>query len=301
MTRNANEAIFRGYDQQGLDAQYNNRARFPDFEQHFNRWSEWSESTRRKLPCRLDVPFGPTALEKLDLFPAETPGAPIYVFIHGGYWYSLDKSHYSYVAEGMRPHGIATAVNNFALAPDADMDTIVEHNRRALAWLWHNAGSFGGDRDRIYVCGHSAGGHLGLMLLGTDWKAYGTGLPADLVKGVCAIGGIFEMEPIRLSYLNTKLKMDPAQSLRNCPLHQTYRGPAPLSLVVAVDESPEFHRQSEAMQAHWRSLGYPCELMVPRGLDHFNVVNDLADPNCMLVLHQLEQMKLAFGGALHKS
>lgn len=296
------DAIFRGYDQQGLDAQYNNRTRFPDFEQHFDRWSAWSEETRRKLPCRLDVPFGPTPLEKLDLFPADGKGAPkgsptgspIYVFIHGGYWYSLDKSHYSYVAEGMRPHGIATAVNNFALAPAADMDTIVEHNRRALAWLWSNAASFGGDRDRIYVCGHSAGGHLGLMLLATDWPSYGPGLPAGLVKGVCAIGGIFEMEPIRLSYLNKTLKMDAAQSRRNCPLHQAYRHAAPLSLVVAVDESPEFHRQSEAMQARWRELGYPCELLVPEGLDHFNVVNELADPQCALVRHQLGQMKLAF-------
>jgi arylformamidase len=291
------ETLYRGYDQQALDAQYNNRARFPDFEQHFHRWSEWSERTRRKLPGRLDVAFGPTELEKLDLFPAAAPDAPIYVFIHGGYWYSLDKSHYSYVAEGMRPHGIATAVNNFALAPAADMDTIVEHNRRALAWLWNNAASFGGDRDRIYVCGHSAGGHLGLMLLATDWASYAPGLPANLVRGVCAIGGIFEMEPIRLSYLNKTLRMDAAQARRNCPLHQAYRSAAPLSLVVAVDESDEFHRQSDAMQAHWRSLGYPCELLVPEGLDHFNVVNELADPQCALVLHQLQQMKLAFGSA----
>jgi arylformamidase len=285
--------IYRGYDQQALDAQYNNRARFPDFEQHFDRWTAWSRDTRVKLDCRLDVPFGPTELEKIDIFPAGVTGSPVYVFIHGGYWYSLDKSHYSYVAEGMKPHGISTVVNNFALAPVAGMDTIVEHNRRALAWIWQNAASFGGDRERIYVCGHSAGGHLGMMLLATDWAAYGKGMPANLVKGVCAIGGIFEMEPIRLSYLNKTLKMDAAEALRNCPLHQTYRCAAPLSLVIAVDESDEFHRQSADMQAHWRALGYPCELLVPEGLDHFNVVNELADPQCALVLHQLEQMKLA--------
>lgn len=287
-------SVYRGYDQQALDAQYNNRARFPDFARHFERWQEWSANTRQRLQCLLDVPFGPSGPEKIDVFPAGAPGSPIYVFIHGGYWYSLDKSHYSYVAEGMLPHGITTVVNNFALAPGADMDTIVEHNRRALSWIWRNAGSFGGDRDRIYVCGHSAGGHLGLMLLATDWAACGQGLPADLVKGVCAIGGIFEMQPIRLSFLNEKLRMDEAQAARNCPLHQTYRCAAPLSLVVAVDESAEFHRQSAEMQAHWHSLGYPCELLIPEGLDHFNVVNDLADPRCALVLHQLAQMKLAF-------
>ena len=288
------DIVYRGFDQQSLDAQYNNRARFPDFSVHFDRWTAWSERTRRTLPCLIDQPFGASELEKVDVFPAAAGRAPLYVFIHGGYWYSLDKSHYSYVAEGMRPHGIATVVNNFGLAPAFDMDTIVEHNRGALAWIWSNADSFGGDRDRIYVCGHSAGGHLGLMLLATDWQAYAEGMPANLVKGVCSIGGIFDMEPIRLSFLNAKLRMDEAQAQRNSPLSQSYRHRAPLSLVVARDESDEFHRQSKEMQAHWRGLGYPCELLVPGDLDHFNVVNDLANPQCPLVVHQLEQMRLAF-------
>lgn len=286
--------VYRDYDQAGLDAQYNNRARFPDYVEHFNNWTRWSEATRSRIPSMLDVAFGRSDLEKLDIFPAEQPGAPIYVFIHGGYWYSLDKSHYSYVAEGMRAHGITTVVNNFDLAPHVDMDTIVEQNRRALAWLWRNAESFGADRNRIYVCGHSAGGHLGLMLLATDWENLGEGLPPAVVKGVCSIGGIFDLEPIRVSFLNNTLKMDAAQAARNSPLNQAYRVSAPLSLVIAVDESDEFHRQSEEMRNHWEVLGYPVELLIPPGLDHFNVVNDLADPSCGLVLHQLEQMKMAF-------
>ena len=286
--------VFLDYDQAGLDAQYNNRARFPDFIDHFNNWTKWSEATRARLPGVLDVAFGASDLEKLDIFPAEQVGAPIYVFIHGGYWYSLDKSHYSYVAEGMRPHGITTVVNNFDLAPHVDMDTIVEQNRRALAWLWRNAESFGADRNRIYVCGHSAGGHLGLMLLATHWARWGEDLPQDLVKGVCSIGGIFDLEPVRLSFLNQTLKMDAAQAARNSPLQQTYREPAALSLVVAIDESDEFHRQSAQMRDHWLTLGYPATLLVPQDLDHFNVVNDLANPACPLVQHQLDQMRLAF-------
>jgi arylformamidase len=133
------------------------------------------------------------------------------------------------------------------------------------------------------------------MLLATDWRAYGEGLPENLVKGVCSIGGIFDMEPIRLSYLNRTLQMDEAQARRNAPLSQAYRYPAPLSLIVAKDESDEFHRQSQEMRDHWLRLGYPCELLVPDDLDHFNVVNGLADPQCPLVLHQLAQMRLAFG------
>lgn len=286
--------VFLQYDQTGLDAQYNNRARFPDYTEHFNNWGTWSKATRARLRGLLDVSFGDAALEKLDIFPAEGSRQPIYVFIHGGYWYSLDKEHYSYTAEGMLPHGITTVVNNFELAPAVDMDTIVEQNRRALEWIWRNAESFGGDRNRIYVCGHSAGGHLGLMLLGTNWPEWGEGLPPDLVKGVCAIGGIFDLEPIRLSFLNKTLKMDAVQARRNSPLHQTYRAPAPLSLVVATDESDEYHRQSREMEQRWTALGYPVELVIPPGLDHFNVVNELGNPDCSLVAHQIEQMKLAF-------
>ncbi len=286
---------YRDYDQAALDAQYNNRVRFPDFEVHFANWADWSRKARERLPAQIDLSFGSTQDERLDIFPADQGNGAIYVFIHGGYWYSLDKSDYSYVAEGMRPHGITTVVNNFALAPKADMDTIVAQNRRALSWLWHNAARFGGDRERIYVCGHSAGGHLGLMLLATDWPAFDAALPADLVKGVCAIGGIFDLEPIRLSYLNGKLQLDAAQTRRNSPLRLAYPVSAPLSLIVAVDESDEFHRQSREMHAHWQRLGHPSVLTVPMDLDHFSVVNALGDPDCPLVVHQLEQMAVAFG------
>src|SRR6185437_2264334 len=135
--------IYRRYDQTGLDAQYNNRARFSNFVEHFERWKTWSAATRRTLPCHLDVSFGPREIEKVDIFPANAKGAPLYVFIHGGYWYSLDKSDYSYIAAGLQPHGITTVVNNFGLAPMHDMDEIVRQNRAALAWLWRYAADFG--------------------------------------------------------------------------------------------------------------------------------------------------------------
>ena len=288
------KTVYLDYDQAGLDAQYNNRLRWPDYKHHFANWRVWSTETCAKLPCHLDLAFGPDAIEKLDILPAEKPGAPLYVFIHGGYWYSLDKADYSYVAEGFRPHGIATAVNNFGLAPETSMDEIVRQNRAALAWLWRNARACGADPDRIYVCGHSAGGHLALMLLATDWPEFGAGLPRDLVKGACAIGGLFDMEAIRLSYLNKTLKMSPEEARRNEPLSLRYPVSAPLSLVVAVDETPEYHRQSQAMADRWRSLGYPVELLVPGGLNHFDVVNQLRDPDCDLVHVQLAEMKKAF-------
>jgi arylformamidase len=288
-------AIYLGYDRKELDAQYNNRARFPNFVAHFDAWRSWSAATRAALPGAIDIAFGPAAVEKLDIFPAAAPSAPLYVFIHGGYWYSLDKSDYSYVAEGMRPHGIATAVNSFGLAPAFDMDEIVRQNRAAFAWLWRHAVEYGFDPNRIYVAGHSAGGHLAAMLLATDWPNFAPGLPRDLVKGACAIGGIFDLEPIRLSFLNEKLHLTPDQVERHSPLRQTYPVAAPLLLVVAADESHEFHRQSAEMERFWKALGYPVDLVVPSGLDHFDVVNQLRDPQCSLVKLQLDHMRKSFG------
>jgi arylformamidase len=285
-----NEAVYRDYDQAGLDTQYNNRVRFPNFTEHFEAWRAWSEAARRTLPGQLDIPFGPSASEKVDIFPASSAGAPLLVFIHGGYWYSLDKSDYSYVAEGFRPHGVATALNNFGLAPECDMDEIVRQNRAALAWLWRNAREHGVDPNRIYVSGHSAGGHLAAMLLATDWPGFEPGLPQNLVKGACAIGGIFDLEPIRLSFLNRTIGLTPAQVARHSPLRQRYQVRAPLLLVVAADESDEFHRQSRDMQRFWEGLGHPAALVVPEGLDHFDVVNQLRNPGCELVRLHLEHM-----------
>jgi arylformamidase len=286
--------VYRQYDQAGLDDEYNNRKRWPDFSDHFARWSELSEKTRASLPNTLDIAYGEDPIERLDVFPSEETGTPLYVFIHGGYWYSLDKENYSYVADAMRPHGITTAVLNYGLAPDYDMDTIVGQIRSALAWLYRNAEAMGADPDRIYVTGHSAGGHLATMLLATDWATMGVDLPQDLVKGVCAIGGIFDLEPIQLSFVNKTLHMDPEEAVRNSPIHQTYPASAPLSLIVAVDESAEYHRQSESMKELWSDLGYPVELIVPEGYDHFSVANDLGNPACSLVTHQLDQMRIAF-------
>jgi len=282
--------IWREYDQAGLDAQYNNRKRFPDYIDRFAAWGEWSQRTRQKLNCRLDVAFGEHQMESLDIFPAEQSGSPIYVFIHGGYWYSLDKNDFSYVAEGMVPNGVTTIVNNYVLAPHGDMDEIVRQNRAALAWIWANAADFGADPNRIYVTGHSAGGHLAAMLLATDWPNFQDGLPQNLVRGACSISGLFELEPIQLSYLNEKLGMDAEMAMRNSPALLEYPVPAPLLLVVGKDESDEYHRQSKAMAAKWDQLGYEHDLCVPDGLDHFAVVDSFIDPHAELVQRQLNAM-----------
>ena len=271
------EAIYRGYDRAALDAQYNNRARIPEYVDYFDRWLAWSAETRAALPGPRDVAYGDLSVETLDIFLAEQPGAPILVMIHGGYWYSLDKHHDSFVAEGCRPHGVATVVINYGLAPDYRMDEIVRQNRAAAAWVWRNAESFGGDASRIHALGQSAGGHLAAMLLATDWPAFGADLAADLIKSAISISGIYDLEPIRLCYLNDKVGLDQAEARRNSPVEQRYPVAAPLMLVSGDIESEEYERQAEAMAAVWEAHGYPLSWLALPGYNHFTMADQLRD------------------------
>ena len=287
------ESIWRDYDRAALDAQYNNRARIPEHAGYFERWLAWSAETRAALPGGRDLAYGDLPVETLDIFPAERHDAPILIMIHGGYWYSLDKHHDSFVAEGLRPHGVATVVIDYGLAPDYGMDEIVRQNRAAAAWVWRNAASIGGDPRRIHALGQSAGGHLAAMLLATDWPAFAAGLPADLVKSAVSISGIYDLEPIRLCYLNDRLGMDAAEARRNSPVAQRYPVAAPLMLVSGDIESEEYERQADGMAAVWEAHGYPLSRLELPGYNHFTMADQLRDPESDLTRATVAQMGIA--------
>ncbi|MBT3372787.1 MAG: alpha/beta hydrolase [Rhodospirillaceae bacterium] len=294
------EKIFGDYDQAGLDQQYDNRAKVAQSAEMLQQCAVDSESYRQQAGGRLDVSFGPGADETLDVFPApaatmETDAglAPIQVFIHGGYWKMLSKDDYSYVAKAFTPKGCATVVLNYGLIPGIDMDELVRQCRAALAWTYRNAASFGGDRERIYVSGHSAGGHLVAMAMATDWPAFDGEmpvLPADLLKGGCGISGLYDLEPIRLCFLNDDLKLTVVEAARNSPVHLAPGGTGPLILVLGGDEGPEYLRQSEALAAAWRDTGLALEVVVLTGQNHFSIVDQLNDPEAELSRLILRQM-----------
>lgn len=269
--------LYRTYDKAGLDAQYFLRARVPEHPEYFRRWKEDSETARRTRPCRLDLRYD---VETLDLFPAAKTPAPCLVFIHGGYWQALDKSDFSYVAPPFQDAGIAVAVVNYTLAPKAKLDEIVRQNRAAVAWLYRNAREHGIDPARIHVAGHSAGGHLTAMILQTDWAAFG--LDHDPVRGGCAISGLFDLEPIRLCYLNDVLGLDAAAAERNSPIQHLPKRSPPLILSVGTGETDEFLRQQADFAAAWRAAGLPLEIADQPGDHHFSVVDRLGQPNSPL-------------------
>jgi arylformamidase len=270
------QPIFLDYDRAALDREYDNRKKVIDAPAWLTRFAEASGATRVDVPCRLDVAYGLHPDERLDIFLAEraTP-APIHVFIHGGYWQWLDKKDFSYVARAFVPAGIATVVINYALIPTVTMAELVRQCRASIAWVVRHAASFGGDPRRITISGHSAGGHLVAMLMATDWAALG--LPADAVKAGAGISGLYDLEPIRLCYLNDVLGLSPEDAHAHSPIHLTAKHAGPLLLPLGALEGPEYHRQSETMQAAWRRQGGECDVLDLAGHDHFSIVWELSE------------------------
>jgi len=286
------KTVYLHYDQAALDTEYDNRKKVPNHREWLSRYAAESARARTDFEARLDVPFGTHAGERLDIFPARAAGAPVHVFIHGGYWQWLDKSDFSFVARGLQPEGAAVVVVNYALIPTVGMDELVRQCRASIAWLHRHAASFGGDPNRIYVSGHSAGGHLVAMAMSTDWQAFG-GLPTDVIKAGCAISGLYDLEPIRLCYLNDVLALTPDAARRNSPVLLPPPAAGSLLLAVGGDEGPEYHRQTNDLAAAWRGGGCALEVLDMAGHDHFSIAGELESPVSLLARAIQRQMGLA--------
>jgi arylformamidase len=271
-------ALYRDFrTPEELDREYNPRLAVPNVDDEFKRWAEDSARARGALPgARLDVRYGPTRAEYLDLFPAEKAGAPVHVFFHGGYWRAFTAKEFSFVAEPLRRRGVTTAVVNYALCPEVTVEEIVRQCRAALAWVHRNAASFGGDPARISISGHSAGGHIVGMMLATEWERL-YGLPADLVKTACPISGLYDLEPFPFTWLQPTLQLGWDQVRRCSPLrHLPSAAPGPrVAVVVGGRESAEFHRQAESYVAALAAAGHAPRYLDVEDRDHFTILHDL--------------------------
>lgn len=265
--------LYRGMDRPQLDAAYDNRAAVANVAEIKDDWWERGARIRRERPQHLDLAYGNTARERIDLFLAADPRAPTLAFIHGGYWQfaESDKENYTFIAEGLLPNGINLAMIEYTLAPTARMDRIVAEIARSIGWLAERLGDFGADPERIYVSGHSAGGHL---------TATTMTLPA--VRGAIAVSGIYDLEPIRLNYLNEKLGLDEAEALRNSPMLHLPPMAGPLVVAYGSKELPELCRQSADYARAWVERGLPGHLLPVDGTDHFTVLEAFADPKGVL-------------------
>jgi arylformamidase len=274
-----------------LDSQYNPRLRVPGFGAYLAQWAAWSAEARQRPGVLTDVAYGDGTAETLDLFlPEHGPrrrrgagGAPVLVFIHGGYWRALDKADHSFVAPAFTTRGALVVVPNYALCPAVTVADITLQMVRALAWVWRHIADYGGDPWRVTVAGHSAGGHLAAMLMCTEWPRYAADLPPAWIRHALAISGLFELEPLRRApFLRDALRLTPAWARRLSPA--LLPAPAPraggagtVACVVGGAESEEFQRQNGLLRERWGPAVVPvCEALP--GLHHFSILDALARP-----------------------
>lgn len=278
-------------DSSVLSKLYNNRELVPDHAQYFARWAEGSQRARGTMTCHLDLRYGDAPGETLDLFPARKGDGSCMMFIHGGYWRSLDKRDFSFLAPTFVAGGISLAVANYDLCPKVPMEEIVRQMLRASRWLWQHAEDYGMDQDRLYVSGHSAGGHLTAMLMCAQFPAFDRELPKDLWKGGLAISGLYDLRPlVGIDWLNVDLRLDEPSALKLSPAFLPPATRAPVMTCVGADESSEFLRQNALLGERWKSA-FAGDIPMP-GKNHFSVMDALADSQSALFQGMRKLMKL---------
>lgn len=259
-----------------LSREYNNRELFPDYARHFARWQESSARARGTMTCYLDRAYGVSPGETLDIFPARKGDGSVLVFIHGGYWRSLDKKDFSFLAPAWVDAGVSLVVVNYGLAPAVTLERIVQQMLAASAWVFRHAEQYGMDEERLFVSGHSAGGHLAAMMLAALWPVYDRSLPKDLYKGALSVSGVYDLRPlVQVDWLQGDLRLDEATALKLSPAFLPPATRAPLALAVGGLESSEFKRQNALLAQRWKPV-LARDVPMP-GRDHFTVVDGLAD------------------------
>jgi arylformamidase len=270
--------VWLDMDQDELDAAYDQTAYAPMIEQHRARFASMSAEARKHLGEPLRLAYGPSEPEKLDIFKAKQPNAPMFVFIHGGAWLRGEAKNYAFPAEmfvNAGAHYIALDFVPVGLA-NGDFTVMAEQVRRAVAWVYKNAEKFGGDRNRLYVGGHSSGGHLCGVCAVTDWDPYG--IPADAVKGWMCMSGMYDMKPVRLSKRSSYIKFTDAMEHAMSAQRQIDKISALLVITYGTNESPEFQRQSRDFAAAINAAGKPVTLIEAQNYNHFEMCETVGNP-----------------------
>ena len=271
--------VFMGYDQVELDAAYEQSFYAPLAGQIWKRPAAVSEAARGRLGQPGRRSYGPTAVERLDIYRAKRPNAPIFVFIHGGAWLGGEAKNFAFPAEMFVNAGAHYVALDFIAIKEAgdDLRVMADQVRRAVAWVYQNAESFGGDHDRLYIGGHSSGGHLCGIALVTDWKK-DFGLPADIVKGGLCMSGMYDLKPVRLSKRSSYVKFtDEIEQAMSSQRHLDLLR-APIVVTYGTNETPEFQRQSRDFAAAVKAADKPAELVEAVGFNHLEMVESLGNP-----------------------
>jgi len=291
-------AIYRDIETlQDLEREYSPSSCIADIGVYLRSYSERSETARRLSPHLQSLDYGPDPVEKLDWFPAgDVPGRGLHAYIHGGYWQELGKNESSFPAIGLNRAGFDFAALSYGLAPAATLDQMVDRCRRAIVWMHRHAARLG-IRNGIYLSGCSAGAHLAAMVLLTDWREQ-FGLEHSPIAGALLLSGIYDLEPIPLTYINQPLGLDARGAARNSPLRVASAAAhlPPVLVAVGDNETGEFKRQSRAFAAHLEQLGASVHHMVVANRNHFDLIFDFGRHDTFLGRRLDEHMRFAWSG-----
>jgi arylformamidase len=285
--------VWLDMDQKELDDAYDQEVYAPNRDQVVARRLANSTIVRAILGEPQRVAYGPIEIEKLDIFRTKAPNAPINIFIHGGAWRRNKAADYAVLAELFVRAGAHCVILDFITVDEAggSLFPMAEQVCRAIAWVYKNAESFGGDRNRLYISSHSSGSQLGGVMVTTDWTR--ENLPRNLIKGALLASGMYDLKPVRLSKRSLYVKFtDEMERDLSAQRHIAHLH-TPLVLAHGTRETPEFQRQTRDFYAAVKAAGKPAELIVGEGYNHFEFLETLANPYGLLGRAVLAQMKLA--------
>jgi arylformamidase len=270
-------ALYRNFHSRlEIDNEYNVEIAVPDRALYLQEYAQSSAAARRHLDHAADIRYGATIEEYVDIFPATRKNAPVLIFLHGGYWRGLSAKEFSFVAKGPQDAGVTTVVVNYALCPKVTMDEIIRQIRAAIHWTYSNIADFNGDPERLYVSGHSAGGHLTAIAMLTDWQG-DYDLPRNVIKGGICISGIYDLTPLQYSFLQEDIRLDRPSIDRNSPIYNVGYVQSQLLITYGEDETSEFCRQSEDFRAAWMASGNKSRFLAQPRMNHFTAISGFKD------------------------
>ena len=285
--------VWLDMDQQELDAAYDQSKYAPNQPQIHERRQAASARARAALAEPLRLAYGASAIEQLDVYRTDRPGAPVHVFIHGGAWRNGRAADFTYLAEPFVGAGAHSVILDFTNIDDAGGDLMImaKQVHSAVAFVYRNAASFGGDPDRLYVAGHSSGGHLAGTVVTADWPR-DFGLPKDIIKGALLCSGMYDLKPVRLSARSRYVRFTDEIEQELSAQRHIDRLNCPVIVGYGTYETPEFQRQARDFAAAVKTAGKPVTLIVGEGHNHFEIMETLGNPYGLLGRATLGQMGL---------
>ncbi len=283
--------LYRNFTSQDeIDQEYNAVLRISDLQPYIEHDENANIEARNELKSILGIQYGPSPDETIDIFPAKNPFAPVFVFIHGGYWQSMNSQDFSMVARGLVSNGFTVAIPNYSLCPSVSISEITIQNRAAIAWIFKEINKYNGNPNQMFVCGHSAGGQQVGMLASTDWKK-DYNLPENIIKGGIPISGIFDLSPLYYSWLQPTIQLTHGMVHEQSPLFQIPDNGFPMLVSVGETESPEFKRQSQQYFLAWQKKGFKGTMIIQPDKNHFTAIRDFSIPSGPFTASVLEFMK----------